>query len=225
MALHINLYHEVHKQEEQRRRDPFKLAGLGVILIFLAFVCYYFYRTEVVHRVEAQLSDLQAAWAKLEPQATAAQTREAGLLTQQKANEALIDRLQSRFYWAPFLGQIASVAPRNVQIMSLAGDLTARKGPVNVLLTGIAAGQQPRTAAEAFRLSLQQKMATSFYGVSATFDSNSLEDSPEVIQLDGQALATATFKIRLHFFLDAKSAAPPVPTSTAPTRKSRHETE
>lgn len=224
MALHINLYHEIHKQEEERRRDPFKLAMLGLILIAVALAGYYFYRAEAVHGVESQLAQVQAEWAKLGPQAASAKTREAGLLIQEKANQALIDRLQGRFYWAPFLGQIAATAPRNVQITSFVGDLKVRKGPVDVLLAGVAAGQQPRSEAEKFRLDLLKKLASSFYGVSATFDANSLEDSPEIISLDGQSLATVTFKIRLHFFLDAKSAAPS-PTPTTPSRKAHHEAE
>lgn len=225
MALHINLYHEIRSQEEERRRDPFKLALLAGILIALAFFCYYVYRAGVVHGVEARLAGLQEEQAKLQPQADAAKTREAELIIQQKADAALIDRLQNRFYWAPFLGQIAAAVPRNVQITSLTADLTARKGPVNLLLAGVAAGRQPRTVAEAFRLNLAQKMAASFYNVSATFDANSLEDSLELVELDGQPFATATFKIRLHFFLDPTAAATPTPAPTSHSKKARHEAE
>ncbi|MEI8233503.1 MAG: hypothetical protein WCH57_02325 [Verrucomicrobiota bacterium] len=202
MALHLNFYHEIHKQSERERRDPVKLASLAALVVALCLALWYFYRLSVVGGVEARCNETRRAWAALEPKGKAAVEKEAQLLALQKSNQALVERLHGRFYWAPFLEKFAAATPPFVQIVSLSGDLDAgkeKKRTVTVLVRGLAAGAQPRTAAETYRRSLQESLAPLASEVSAVFDGNSLEDGADTVQLDGQTLGTASFRIRVQF--------------------------
>ena len=212
MALHINLYNELQKEAQARRRDPAKLAMLGGVALAVLMVFYYGYRRSAVAALDAHAGGLRAEWTRLQPDQTAAKAREAELMVQQKANEALVERLQGRFYWAPFLERLGRAVPANVQIASLVGEFSDRKKPVSVLLNGIAAGQQPRTVADDFLKTLQQKLSKDYEALTAQFDANSLEDGAATVDLNGQALPTATFRIRLQF-----KAEPPAPAQAAAT--------
>ena len=211
MALHINLYNELQQQAEARRRDPAKLAALGGVLFFMLLVAYYAYRSSEVGALQAKLGGLQGEWARIEPQNTAAHAHEAELLLLQKNNQALVDRVQGRFYWATFLDRFSAAVPANVQIISFVGDFQKVEGPVSVVLSGIAAGAQARAVAEQFRTSLQQKLSKNYAGLTANFDSNSLEDGAAQAEINGQSLPTATFRIRLEF-----KPTPPVAEQTSP---------
>jgi Tfp pilus assembly protein PilN len=203
MALHINLYHEIHKQADQERRDPVKLASLGLVVIFLCLALWYFYQASAVRRVEARRADLKAQWTKLEPQLKAAQDNEPKLLTQQKSNQELVERLHQRFYWAPLLAKLQALVPANVQIVSLIGDIEppvdGQKTPMSLLVKGVAASAQPRASAEAFRQALQTGFSQLYSEVSVVFDANTLEDGLEMVQFNGQLLPTANFRIRVLF--------------------------
>ena len=202
MAFHLNLYHEIHRQEERERRDPFKLAILGILLILCGLSVWYACRTHSVGSIESKRNQLRANWARLEPQMKAAIEAETRLLDQQRANQALVERVHGRFYWAPFLKALAALTPPNIQITALGGDMDIdkeRQKSVTVILKGVAAGVQPRTEAESFRHTLEEELAATYGQVSATFDANSLEDAVETVQLEGVTLSTATFRIRVQF--------------------------
>ncbi|MEI6562253.1 MAG: hypothetical protein WCO68_09245 [Verrucomicrobiota bacterium] len=202
MALHLNLYHEIHKQAERERRDPVKLAGLAAVMALVFLVLWFSYRLSAVNAVERKRNELQASWKSLEPQMNAAGENETRLLAQQKSNQALFERIHERFYWAPLLETLATATPAHIQIVSLTGDAGASKEnnkAIMVLVRGVAAGLQPRTAAEDYRRTLQERLAALYSEVSVVFDANSLEDGTETVTLEGQTMATATFRIRLQF--------------------------
>lgn len=226
MALQLNLYHEIHRQAQERARDPFKLAGLAGLAIALLFVGYYFYRASVVSKVESSLASMQAEWKKLEPAKAKAKERESELLIQQKINGALVKRLQGRFYWASFLQEIAAVIPPEIQVLSLSGDFPRRGNPVNVIISGIAAGHQPRSVAEQFRLALAEKLSPRYAKMTATFDANSLEETTDMIEFRGESLASAKFRIRLTFEPEpteakVKAAAPAASPASRELKKTR----
>lgn len=202
MALHLNFYHEIHKQAERERRNPIKIAWLGTLVFAISLVLWYFYQVSVVGGVEARCNEVRRTWASLEPQGKAALAKETQLLALQKSNQALAERLHGRFYWAPFLEKFADATPPNVQILSLKGDLDVgkeKKRVVTVMVHGLAAGTQPRTAAETYRCALQESLAAITSDVTVVFDGNSLEDGAEPVQLGGQTLGTASFRIRVQF--------------------------
>lgn len=213
MALHLNLFHEIHRQSERERRDPVKIAGLVGLLVMLCMVLWYFQRYSAVGALERQRRNVEANWNKLEPEMKAAAGNKEALLLRQKTNHILIDRLQGRFYWAPLLEKVASATSNLVQIVTLSGELEEDKEgkkTIRLLVRGIAASELPRTEAEAFRRTLQETLAKTYGDVSALFDANSLEDGTESVIVKGQSLPTATFRIRLQFTV----AAPQPPAST-----------
>ncbi len=209
MALHLNLYHEIHRMAERERRNPFKIAMLAGLLIVIGMTGWYFRRYAAVSGVQNQARGLRGTWSALEPELKKAETSKEDLLARQKAQKTLVDYLRGRFYWGPVLGTVAEVTPLNVQLTSLTGELVEKDGAKNVTLNfkGIAAGAQPRTAAEGFRKALQEKFSLAYGGAVALFDANSLEDGAETVTLNGQTLGTATFRISVKF-----AAAAPTPT-------------
>ena len=202
MALHINLYHEIHKQAARERRDPVKIATLAGVLVMLFLALWYGHRLMQVMAVERNRNGLRNNWAQMEPQMKAAIENESRLLTRQRSNQILMVRLQERFLWAPFLEKFAAATPSNVQIISLTGEVQTdkeNKRVIVVVVRGIAAGTPPRTAAELYRQSLRSAFAETYGNVEAVFDANSLEDGAENVAIEGQTLSTATFRIRLQF--------------------------
>lgn len=205
MALHLNLFHEIHKQAERERRDPVKLAVLAGLAVVVLLVVWYFLRLSTVSGIERTRNGLRATWATLEPQMKAAAENEPKLVARQKSNEALIQRIQGRFYWASFLEKFASLTPPPIQVVSLVGDLEEKQPrTVSVLVKGVAAGMQPRTVAEDYRRSLQEGLSKRYGPVAAVFDANSLEDGVDTAVLNGQTLPTATFRIRINLTAEAK---------------------
>ena len=126
----------------------------------MLLVFWYFYRLSVVSRVEAKRQQVRSDWSHLEPEKKAAVENEVRLLAQQKSNQALFERLNERFYWAPLLDEIATFTPTNIQIVSFEGVLDngkEKKKTITVLVRGVAAGLEPRTVAEDFRRSLRDR--------------------------------------------------------------------
>ncbi len=207
MALHINLYHEIQKQELARRRDPLKLGMLGLLLVVIGFVAFYFYRMESVHLLNVRIATLETEWKKFEPKQKAAKTREDELTQNIKLSDLLTKRIESRFYWAPILDEVLQNVPREVQITKLAGDLAIEKGRPSVLLvSGISSSAAPRKVAEDLRTALDEKLAENFEKVNSRF--NSLDDTEESVTLDGKPCPTATFAIEFQLHNSAPEPTP-----------------
>ena len=126
-------------------------------------------------------------------------------------------RIEERFYWAPVLEDLSLVVPASVQITKLAGDISGeglRK--VQISMEGIAAGEEPRAAAEEFRNALNERMKK-FKNASATF--KTLDEATDTVTLDGKALRTAMFNISLTFNFGTEPPPPPPVRSTQRVRK------
>ena len=102
----------------------------------------------------ANLRNKQAEWAKQEPAAKAAATREAELSAKLLEADAVTKRIENRFYWAPVLDVLLKTVPPNVQIVNLTGNNDPKSDKISVLLEGIVAGDVPRIAADQFRTTL-----------------------------------------------------------------------
>lgn len=214
MALRLNLYHEVHKAKALKRRDPLKLSMYALAAVVACFAGYYLLEIIKVHRLNSELSRVKAEFTKLEPKAKIAKKREEELHSQMKAGDLLVQRVESRFYWAPLLEQIMQVVPREVQVTRLAGDLTGdglRRCAIS--LDGLSAGVDPRKVAEDLRTAITEKFSPQYKNVSSKF--RSLEDGTELVLLDGKQVPTATFAINVEFFSGEDKAAP------QPLRKKR----
>jgi Tfp pilus assembly protein PilN len=217
MPLHVNLYHEVQRQELARRRDPLRLGMMGLAVIAVGFVAYYFVVLEQAHVVESQYAALQDEFSRLDPKAKAAKTREDELNTEISASETLVKNIDSRFYWAPVLDQVLKTVPRTVQLTHFAAAAPTGNASVNTVeISGISSAIEPRKEAEALRTALNSRLGTQFDGVSAMF--KTLDDSDEIVMLDGRRLATANFNIEIK--LQAKDPST-VAAAPEPVRKSK----
>jgi len=208
MPLHVNLYHEIQRQERARQRDPLRLGMLGMLVIAIGFVVYYFIALGSAHVVSVQYSTLQAQFAKLDPKAKAAKAREAELNDAISASDTMMKEVDGRFYWAPVLDQILQAVPMNVQLTHVGADMGSASAGTNVLtITGISSAAEPRKAAEALRTALATRLGKEFKNVNAFF--KTLEDSDEFVVLDGKRLPTATFT--LEFDLQVKDPVQDAP--------------
>jgi Tfp pilus assembly protein PilN len=214
MALHLNLYHEVQKARQLKRRDPLKLSmfGLGGVAALLA--SYYVFQLGRMHSISVELDRVQAEYNKLEPKAKAAKKREAEINVEIRKSELMAKRIEGRFYWAPMLEQISQTVPREVQITRLVGDIggeTVRK--CSLTLDGISAGSDPRKVAEDLRTNIAEKLGPKYKTVTSSF--KTLEDGTELVLLDGKQTPTASFAINVQLTFGEDSATP------APARRKR----
>jgi len=214
MALHLNLYHEIQKTKALKRRDPLKISLYVLGAIAIAFATYYVIQVLYMHSLVEDFNKKKADYDKLAPIAKTAKKREEELTLKVKASDALVQRLEGRFYWAPVLEQFITVVPREVQMMRLNGDLPGDGLPRCAIgIDGLSAGSDPRKVAEQLRTALADAFKTRFKKVTSTF--RTLEDGTEMVMLDGKQTPTATFAIVLQLYLT--DSAP----EQAPTRKKR----
>jgi hypothetical protein len=215
MPLHVNLYHEVLRQERDRQRDPLRLGMLGLLVIAIGFVANYFIVLAQAHVVGSQYQTQQAIFAALDPKAQAAKARQAELNDEITASDTMLKAVESRFYWAPVLDQVLKTVPRTVQLTHVGTDASGNTAGSSLLsITGISSGLEPRKEAEALRTALEARLSGQFKSVTSVF--KNLDDSDQIVMLDGRRLATANFTI--DFQLQAKdpvAAATPAPARRA----------
>lgn len=196
MALHLNLYHEVEKQKALNRRDPLKIAMAGLGVAAAGFAGYYALQLNTARVLGNELRQLQAEYADLKPKAEAAQKKATEIDVTMKQGEALMNRMEKRFYWAPILDSLVQLAPKEVQFTRLTGEVTGEETRrCTISLDGLAAGADPRKVAEELRQTLVEHFSARFSGVTATF--RSLEDSPEPVAVGAKKIPTASFGINL----------------------------
>jgi Tfp pilus assembly protein PilN len=214
MPLHVNLYHEVQAQERARQRDPLRLGMLGLLVIAIGFVVYYVIALGSAHTVASQYAALQSEYSRLDPKAQAAKAREAELNDSISASDTMMKEVDGRFYWAPVLDQILQTVPLNVQLTQVGASLGSPASGTNVLtITGISSASEPRKAAEQLRTALAARLGKQFKNVNAFF--KTLDDSDEVVVLNGARLPTATFTIEFDLKVNDPALDTPPPTRHA----------
>lgn len=207
MALHLNFYHEIQKDAKVRARDPIKLAGFALAGVAVLLIGYYFHRASEVEKVLETYRSQQEEWRKLQPLMKETTARQKELQKQQEKNARLVSRLKGRFYWAPLLQAVAQASPAEVQITSLEGKFERQE--ISILLQGLAAGSNPRQAAEQYRSALEGHLESIYGAAQVTFDGNSLETLQQTVVLDGKTLPLARFGMRITF----KQKGEPAPDS------------
>jgi hypothetical protein len=197
MALHLNLLHEEFQEQRLRQRDPLKigmmvLGGLGA-LMFL----YYMWNAYQTLGIRSRLNAVQSDWSKVEPKVTSAQKRSAelnGIISTTKVLDGMID---GRFYWAPFLEKLSRCVAMNAQITSVDGTVLEDNRGVNVMIEGLAAGREPRAAAEELRQLLLEQLGQSYHDVKVEF--KTLEDLDTLVRIGGANMAMARFSVSASF--------------------------
>jgi Tfp pilus assembly protein PilN len=220
MPLHVNLYHEVQRQEIARQRDPLRLGMLAVLLAAIGFVVNYFVVLERAHIIGAQYSALQGDWAAISPKAKDAKARQDELNSEIAASDAMLKNVDSRLYWAPILDEIVRAVPRSVQLTHLGAEVPGDDKAINSTLSvsGISAAPEPRKEAENVRTALDARLAARFKHVTSVF--KGLDDSDQFVMLDGRRLPTASFSLEFQVQVrDPVVVAPPA----AAARRARGE--
>jgi hypothetical protein len=214
MALHLNLLHEEILQQRQRQRDPLKigimvLAGLGAL-----FFLYYMFNAYRTLEIKSRLSAVERNWTKIEPEVTAAQKRVAELEGVIKTTRALDDRIENRFFWAPFLQKVSHCVPPNTQLTNLEANVLDENKGISVSLEGVAAGREPRSVAEDLRQMLIEQLGHGYSGVKVEF--KTLEDLDTIVNVGGTNMPMAHYLLAINFNPGpmAKSAASPTPDQT-----------
>ena len=208
MALHLNLLHEEFQEQRQRQRDPLKigmmvLGGLGA-LMFL----YYMWNAYQTLGTRNQLNAVQSNWQKVEPKVTTAQKRSAELNSIIGTTKVLDGMIESRFFWGPFLEKLSRCVAMNAQITSVDGTALEDNRGVNVMIEGLAAGREPRAAAEELRQLLLEQLGESYHEVKVEF--KALEDLDTIVMIGGANMAMARFSVSATFTPTA-SKAPSTP--------------
>jgi hypothetical protein len=209
MALHLNLLHEEILQQRQRQRDPLKIGMLVLASLGALMVAYYLWNAYGVLEIRGRLGQAQHDWQKVEPKVTAAQKRTAelnGIISTTKVLDGIID---NRFYWAPFLEKLSHCVALNAQLTSIDGNVL-EDGKVTVVVEGLAAGREPRAAAEELRQLLAEQLGQTYKEVKVEF--KTLEDLDTIVNIGGSSQAMARFGINATFTTrEAKPSATPGP--------------
>jgi hypothetical protein len=217
MALHLNLLHEEIFEQRQRQRDPLKIGMMVLGALGALMLLYYLWNAYKVLEIRNRLSLAQHDWAKVEPKVTAAQKRSAelnGIISTTKVLDSMID---GRFFWGPFLEKLSRCVALNAQLTSIDGSVLD-DGKINVAIEGLAAGREPRAAAEELRQLLLEQLGQSYFDVKVEF--KTLEDLDTIVNIGGSNMAMARFGISASFNpVAAKSS--PTPGPRTKTREPR----
>ncbi len=205
MALHLNLLHEEILEQRQRQRDPLKIGMMVLGALGALMLAYYLWNAYKVLEIRNRLSQVQHDWAKVEPKVTAAQKRSTelnGIISTTKVLDTMID---GRFFWGPFLEKLSRCVALNAQLTSIDGTV-AEDGKVSIIIEGLAAGREPRAAAEELRQLLLEQLGQSYLEVKVEF--KSLEDLDTIVKIGGSNQAMARFAINATFATVAPKTTP-----------------
>jgi len=212
MPLKLNLYHEISREKRAKRRDPLKLSMFGLAGVGLLFAGYYFVELGQASSLRRELADSRAKYAALEPKAAAAKEREESLAATIKIGDALVQRIENRFYWASLFEQLTKLVPPEVQILKLAGDVQTSGGEKkgSITIDGVSAGADPRRVAEELRTAITEQFSKQYEQVSSAF--RSLEDGTELVKVNGGQWPTAAFAINVQLLIAKEQTSAPTPT-------------
>src|SRR5436190_19547218 len=181
------------------------LAGIGA-LMFL----WYMGKAYQTLSIRNQLNTIKQDWSKIEPKVTAAQKRSAELKGIIGTTRVLDEMINRRFYWAPFLEKLSHSVALNAQITSIDGTVLDDDKNVSVMIEGLAAGREPRAAAEELRQLLLEQLGQSYHDVKIEF--KTLEDLDTLAKIGGANMAMARFALSVTFNpSNPATVAPPAP--------------
>jgi Tfp pilus assembly protein PilN len=203
MALQLNLLHEEIQEQRQRQRDPLKIGVMVLIVLGGLLFVYYMFNAYRTLEIKTKLSAVEREWSKVEPQVTAAQKRSAELTDIIKTTRVLDDYIDKRFFWAPFLQKVARCVAPNTQLTSIEGSVLDENKGISVSIEGIAAGREPRAAAEDLRQLLVEQLAQDYRDVKIEF--KSLEDLDTIVNVGGTNMAMAHYILTVTFKTGAET--------------------
>jgi hypothetical protein len=206
MALHLNLLHEEISEQRQRQRDPLKIGMMVLGALGAIMLLYYLWNAYKALEIRTRLTQAQHDWAKVEPKVTGAQKRSAELNSIISTTKVLDGIIDNRFFWGPFLEKLSRCVALNAQLSSIDGAVLD-DGRISVVVEGLAAGREPRAAAEELRQLLLEQLGQSYKEVKVEF--KTLEDLDTIVKIGGSNMAMSRFAINATF---ATTASKPTPT-------------
>ena len=213
MALHLNLLHEEILEQRQRQRDPLKIGMMVLGALGALMLVYYMWNAYKTLEIRNRLGQVQRDWAKVEPKVTAAQKRSAELNSIISTTKVLDGIIDGRFYWAPFLEKLSRCVALNAQLTSIDGAVL-EDNKVSVTIEGLAAGREPRAAAEELRQLLLEQLGQGYNETKVEF--KMLEDLDTIVNIGGANMGMARFGLNASFTTGAAAKATPPPRSRAP---------
>ncbi len=212
MALHLNILHEEISEQRQRQRDPLKIGMMVLAALGALMLLYYLWNAYKVLEIRNRLSQVQHDWAKVEPKVTAAQKRSAELNSIISTTKVLDGMIDGRFFWAPFLEKLSRCVALNAQLTGIDGAVQD-DGRINLNIEGLAAGREPRAAAEELRQLLLEQLSQGYHDVKVEF--KALEDLDTIVNIGGSNQNMARFGLNVVF---STTAAKPTATPGPRTR-------
>ena len=197
MALNLNLLHEQILEQRQRQRDPLKLGMIFVGAIAALLFVNYLWNGYKALQTKHRLNVVQSEWTKVEPKVTAAQKRAEELTKIIDTTRVLDGFIDGRFYWAPLLENISRCVAPNNQLTSLEGSVLGENKGVSVTVDGVAAGREPRAAAEDLRQLLLEQLSQHYGDVKVEF--KTLEDLDTIVNVGGSSLAMSRYVLNVTF--------------------------
>jgi hypothetical protein len=215
MALHLNLLHEEILEQRQRQRDPLKIGMMVLIGIGALMFLYYIWNAYRTLEIKHRLSAVEHEWAKVEPKVTAAQKRSEELNEIISTTRVLDEMIDDRFFWAPFLEKLTHCVAPNARLTGIEGTVLEGEKGVAVNIEGVAAGREPRAAAEDLRQMLLEQLGQTYKDVKVEF--KTLEDLDTIANVSGANLAMARYILTVSFdpFSGTKPGASPSATPRA----------
>jgi Tfp pilus assembly protein PilN len=113
--------------------------------------------------------------------------------------------VEGRFYWAPLLQNLSRCVAPNAQLTSIDGTISEDAKTVTLALEGIAAGREPRSAAEELRQLLSEQLGQSYSAVKVEF--KTLEDLDTIVNVAGTNMEMARYIISASFSPTTPEAA------------------
>lgn len=215
MALHLNLLHEEIREQRQRQRDPLKIGMMVLGALSAIMFLYYMFVAYQALGIKSRLNTVQQSWDKVEPKVTAAQKRSKelnGIISTTKVLDGMID---SRFFWGPFLEKLSRCVAPNAQVTSVDGTVLEENRGVSVMIEGLAAGREPRAAAEELRQLLMEQLGQSYHEVKIEF--KTLEDLDTLVKIGGANTPMARFSLNATF--NPSVVAKPTPAPAKPSKR------
>lgn len=207
MPLNLNLLHEEISEKRQRKRDPLKIGMMFVGAIAALLFLYYLWNAYQTLQIKSRLSVIESDWSRVEPKVTAAQKRAAELNEIINTTRVLEGFIEGRFYWAPFLEELSKCVAPNTQLTSIDGSVIDGNKSVVVTIEGVAAGREPRAAAEDLRQLLLEQTSQRYKDVKVEF--KTLEDLDSIVNVGGNTMAMSRYVLAVTFS--------PANTPTAPS--------
>jgi hypothetical protein len=213
MALQLNLLHEQIAEKRQRQRDPLKLGLFALLAIGTVMALFYMWRGYQTLEIKRRLGNAQAEWAKIEPKMVAAEKRSAELNGIISTTKVLDEMIEGRFFWAPLLDRVSRCVAPNAQLTSFDGTVREDNKLVTLSLEGMAAGREPRGAAEELRQLLTEQLGQVYTEVKVEF--RTLEDLDTIVKIAGANMTMARYTLTATFNPTSPEAAKATATAAA----------